>query len=590
MLRPGERHANRSCGAGGRRASSPPSSVLALVPAGAQQKAKADDVGITDKEIRIAVIADVDNPVVPGLFKSGADAVKAWGDDGQPGRRHRRPQGRRRLHRLEAERRTRRATRVIKACSEDFALVGTEALSLNNVADIEACPNAQGQPVGIPEFPGLVSAAEKCSPVVYYVTADAKYCETKDSPTVTYTTQQGDYRYYVSKNKDLHGIWLAPADVKSVKDAAVPSYQAGMDLGIKEDGEGIYDVFARDPAELADAVHQHRQGERFDLRLQRLQRQQDGAGPPGGGHPGGRLGEGLGLSPGLLRPGVPRHGGRRRRRHQLDPQHAALLHRVQGEPIVEELRQAGRRGREPQQLRHVGVGRGAPLPGRGREGRRQRRHTHPAVVARRAEGPAQIRCPGHHGPGRHRRPHPADVHRRRTGQEREVGAGPPDQAEHVRLQQAEPHRDHGGPERPDPQLVQTDNWETPMVMQFEKPAAGSWTQAYPDLGTGLDLVRGFDLAGVLRARAGGDLPPDVAEHRAGGTGPEEGELLHQGARGLRHVDRRRARPGRHDPCLPQHVSPPWQQAGVAGLPERGGVGHLSAVHVQVPRVAVRARR
>ena len=45
----------------------------------AQQKAKADDVGITDTEIRIAVIADVDNPIVPGLFKAGADAVKAWG-------------------------------------------------------------------------------------------------------------------------------------------------------------------------------------------------------------------------------------------------------------------------------------------------------------------------------------------------------------------------------------------------------------------------------------------------------------------------------------------------------------------------------
>ena len=219
---------------------------LALVPAGAQQKVKADDVGITDTEIRVAVIADVDNPVVPGLFKAGADAVKAWGATinkagGLAGRKVVVDFIDSKLSANE----TRNA--VIKACSEDFALVGTEALSLNNVADLETCPNAQGQAIGIPEFPGIVGAAEKCSTVVFYVTADAKYCETKDSPTVTYTTQQGDYRYYLSKNKDLHGIWLAPADVKTVKDAAVPSYQAGMDLGVKEDGQGIYDVFARDP-------------------------------------------------------------------------------------------------------------------------------------------------------------------------------------------------------------------------------------------------------------------------------------------------------------------------------------------------------
>jgi hypothetical protein len=136
---------------------------------------------------------------------------------------------------------------VIKACAEDFALVGTEALSLTNVADMETCPNAQGQPVGIPDLTGISSGAEKCSPVVYYVAGDAAYCATKDAALKTYTVQQGDYRYYLSKNKDLHGIWLAPSDAKNIKDAASPSYQAGMNLGVKTDGDGVYDTFARDP-------------------------------------------------------------------------------------------------------------------------------------------------------------------------------------------------------------------------------------------------------------------------------------------------------------------------------------------------------
>jgi hypothetical protein len=47
--------------------------------AGAQSAPpKADDVGITDSQIRVAVIADVDTPVQPGLFQKSVDAMKAW--------------------------------------------------------------------------------------------------------------------------------------------------------------------------------------------------------------------------------------------------------------------------------------------------------------------------------------------------------------------------------------------------------------------------------------------------------------------------------------------------------------------------------
>ena len=51
-----------------------------VVPAGAaDEKPTATDVGITDKEIRIAVIADVDTPLAPGAYKGAKDAVEAWG-------------------------------------------------------------------------------------------------------------------------------------------------------------------------------------------------------------------------------------------------------------------------------------------------------------------------------------------------------------------------------------------------------------------------------------------------------------------------------------------------------------------------------
>ena len=53
--------------------------LAAGVPASAQSDAapKATDIGVTAKEIRIAVVADVDNPFAPSLFQGGVNGVKA---------------------------------------------------------------------------------------------------------------------------------------------------------------------------------------------------------------------------------------------------------------------------------------------------------------------------------------------------------------------------------------------------------------------------------------------------------------------------------------------------------------------------------
>ena len=74
---------------------------------GGDEEPKATDIGITADEIHIAVIADVDNPIVPNLFKASPDAVEGRRQvPEQQGRRRRsrRAQGRGRLLRLEAER------------------------------------------------------------------------------------------------------------------------------------------------------------------------------------------------------------------------------------------------------------------------------------------------------------------------------------------------------------------------------------------------------------------------------------------------------------------------------------------------------
>jgi len=223
-------------------------SVGLTAAAGAQSaKAKAADVGITDTEIRIAVIADVDTPVQPGLFQQSVDAVKAWaktvnGKGGVAGRKIV-------VDFIDSKlnpNQTRNA--IIEACANDFAMVGGEALFLNNVDDMVACKDAKGQPIGIPDLPGLaLDNTQKCSSVTYVVVGTGTYCATRNDHPQTYTVQQGDYLYYLKKNKNLHGIWTVPADLKATKDSELPIFQAGVNLGIKKDGQGFYDVFTRDP-------------------------------------------------------------------------------------------------------------------------------------------------------------------------------------------------------------------------------------------------------------------------------------------------------------------------------------------------------
>ncbi len=219
-----------------------------LTSAAAQSgQPKAADVGITDKEIRLAVIADVENPVVPGLFQPAVDAVRAWAKlvnkkGGIAGRKvvidfidsHLSPDDARNA--------------VIKACSEDFAMVGSEALFLNNVDDMVACKDAQGKATGLPDVPGLaLEPVQRCSPVTYVFSGDSKSCAHQNEHPQTYYPQAGDARYYLKKFKDLHGIWLVPSDLRATRNAQITNFQAGYELGMKKDGDGFYDNSARSP-------------------------------------------------------------------------------------------------------------------------------------------------------------------------------------------------------------------------------------------------------------------------------------------------------------------------------------------------------
>jgi len=194
------------------------------------------EIGVTADTIKIAVIADVDNPVRPGLFQGTVNGVRAFAKyiNGTKGKLA----GRNvevdfidsKLSADEAR------NAVIRACQEDFAIVGTNALFLNNVQPMEQCIDKAGQMTGLPDVPTLqTEVAHQCSQISFAVIASALDCATKDDHPQTYSARIGQILYYKKQNKDLHGVWVLPSDLKSTINSTTPVATGNVKAGVKQD-------------------------------------------------------------------------------------------------------------------------------------------------------------------------------------------------------------------------------------------------------------------------------------------------------------------------------------------------------------------
>jgi len=223
-------------------------SALVPVAAGAQgsggnEALEASDVGITPTEIRIGVLADVDNPFQPGLFEGSPTSVKAWAkwmnkNGGLAGRKIVIDFIDTKLNADEAR------NAIITACSQDFAIIGTAALFVNNVDDLVGCEDAAGVATGLPDFPIVTTEVlHQCSPVSRPINPPTLDCATKDDHPQTYRSVTGPTNYYLKRFGDLHGTFIYPSDLLSAKNSQVPNFTAQQEAGIKADIEA--DISAR---------------------------------------------------------------------------------------------------------------------------------------------------------------------------------------------------------------------------------------------------------------------------------------------------------------------------------------------------------
>lgn len=204
--------------------------------------AAGNDVGITATTIHIGVIADINTAVNPGLFQKNANVVKAWAAIANA---HGGLAGRQIVVDVCDSKLDPNATRncVIQACNKDFALVGTAALALTDIADIDGCKNSAGQAIGIPNLDGITqTAAVQCDPDTFMIGGnDPTLCQTaKDNPQ-TYTVPVGDDRWLSSQYPGLHGIFVYNTDSPTAKLNQIPVYTADSKYAsIKLDGLGYY--------------------------------------------------------------------------------------------------------------------------------------------------------------------------------------------------------------------------------------------------------------------------------------------------------------------------------------------------------------
>jgi hypothetical protein len=216
------------------------------------EKPKATEIGVTDSEIHIAVIADVDNPFAPGLFKGAEDGVKAGaaflnskaGGGGLAGRRVVVDFYDSKLNPNES----RNAT--IQGCQNDYALVGTSALFLSQVDDIVNCADQAGQALGIPDMSAVTTGVpESCSPMAFPAYGTAIECDTVNDNPQSFFGNQGPPKWEISQIKDkLHGLTIVGNDTKDAARGGTILGLTAQQAGIKADqGDPVVGVSGRDP-------------------------------------------------------------------------------------------------------------------------------------------------------------------------------------------------------------------------------------------------------------------------------------------------------------------------------------------------------
>jgi hypothetical protein len=211
--------------------------VAASAASDPAEKPTATEIGVTPTEIRIAIIADVDNPIVPGVFQGSVDGVRGAakylnskaGGGGVAGRKLV-------VDFIDAKLNANAARNAtITACGQDLAMIGTSTSALTSVDDIVNCTDQAGAATGLPDIPAINGAVEGCAPLAYPINPNAAICSTVNESPQTYQTNQGAFTYLAKQHKGLHGAYVYSNDSKAAAATGQVLIHASTGAGIAAD-------------------------------------------------------------------------------------------------------------------------------------------------------------------------------------------------------------------------------------------------------------------------------------------------------------------------------------------------------------------
>ena len=197
---------------------------------------KATDVGVTPTTITVEIMADIGASSIPGMADGSVDAIQSWAKmlNAQGGLACRQVKVRVFDSKIDP---TQSAAGYLDGCQNAFAMVGTYALAVSDVSTLDDCKNMAGQPVGLPETPGVaLNPLQACNKTDFLYSSTGAPCPAASgTQTFTESSVWDDYIKYALGTSNAHGVYYVALTPPVIKDSAVPQYLYMQQEGIKAD-------------------------------------------------------------------------------------------------------------------------------------------------------------------------------------------------------------------------------------------------------------------------------------------------------------------------------------------------------------------
>jgi ABC-type branched-subunit amino acid transport system substrate-binding protein len=208
------------------------------------QTLEATDIGVSESEITITVMADVGSPLAPGLFQGNVDALNAFADyvNDNGGIACRDLVVKTWDSKLDP---TESKNGIIDACGSSLAMVGGNSLFNPDPQPLVDCVDKAGAKTGLPDITALANDInEVCAPVTFVVQAVTETCPIDLEGERPIKAVVAAPRYYVENFGDMHGLFLVPGDLPTTVQSATPQIAGQASVGVTWDA--VMKVSGRD--------------------------------------------------------------------------------------------------------------------------------------------------------------------------------------------------------------------------------------------------------------------------------------------------------------------------------------------------------